>query len=379
MAYRTYCIQCGKSFEAKRVDTKYCSSTCRSRASREANSDSNGQEVSSSNQQGNTDALAILSHPSPAISDERIDIESERVSPDTRPRMLADIYERLERLEQQEVSIERLYTKVASLEAGLTDISEVVSRMKRIENEQLKLDGKVTRLSPSDGTGSPLSRLSEKVDALETRFSPLAGLPERLRMLERRTNEPGDLAGRVEALEARSQAIQRVQRSVTELQAKVDMGLEDARTRRPLDNGGNHRLLEGRVTTLEQRIERVAAVGRSAAPTDDTRFSRFEQRVDRFQPRAQMVPDEDVSGRLFRVERKVVALQQQLEEGSTSGSERNPAVEALGHRIHAVEQNMSELHAGCLRMAYAVRALQGLDNDDDSNAGNGGGWNAYNG
>lgn len=373
MAYRTNCIQCGKSFEAKRVDTKYCSSTCRSRASREANSEPNGQEVSSSNQQENTNVLAILSLPAPADPDERIDIESERVASETRPRMFADIYERLERLEQQEVAIERLFAKVTSLEAGLTDITEVVSRMKRIENEQLKLDGKVSRLSPNDGMGSPLSRLSAKVDALETRFSPLAGLPERLRMLERRTHEPGDLAGRVEALEARSQAIQRVQKSVTELQAKVDMGLEEARTRRPLDNGGNHRLLEGRVTTLEQRIERVAVVGRSVTPPEDTRFSRFESRIDRFQPRVQTAPDEDVSGRLFRVERKVVALQQQLEDGSTSGLDRSPAVEALGNRIHAVEQDMSELHAGCLRMAYAVRALQGLDNEDE-NGGHGGGW-----
>lgn len=340
--YSTICIQCGKSFEGKRVDTKYCSSTCRSRASREANSNASSGEL----------IAGILSESSESIDSPALsfaaatngDTESPAwmASFESRFALLSGMSERMQQLESRAITLDRLQSRLSVIENGMTEIMESEARIKRLETEQAKLETQLARLAP------------------------LAGLPERLKSLERRASESGDVTNRIEALEARSQAIQRIHKMLTELQSRLEAGIEEVRLRKGLDTTTAQRLIEARIAPLEQRVERVSAQSRAMPHSEDPRLLRLEQRLERLQTRVHALPDEDSTGRLTKLERKLAQLQTQFNETSSSDSELEPALSNLNSRLQSVTGDLSALRSECLQMAYAIRELRGYDGEEDA-------------
>jgi len=354
MEFPTMCLQCAKPFEGKRADTKYCSSTCRSRANREANGDGSSSENATMVAGERNEHMVIQSGAKSAGESGGIEYETRIAMLEMRLTSLATTTERLDRLEALSATVDRTQVRLTGMESSLSGLADLAGRFQRVESEQMKL----VRQASTDSASPIATRLSSRLDSLETKLAPLAALPERLRTIEKRGTDSGDPGARVEALEARGQLIQRVQKSVAELQAKVEVGLEETRNRKPVDTGATQRLLEARVAPLEQRVERLAAQARNASSPDDSRIIRIEQRVERLNGQFQAASTDDSSASLLKIERHLVAVRTRLEGLENDPDTNSSTVVALGERVESLSEDLTTLRSQAIGLSHAIEALQ---------------------
>lgn len=350
----TTCMQCGKPFEGKRADTKYCSSTCRSRASREANGEGGSGDGAQSNSLERLETLNMPSAARPGEDSNSIELEARMAMLEMRLTSLTSLASRVESLESLSANVERLQARLKGMESAGSELTDISGRMARIEAEQAKL----ARQAGSETGATQIARITTRLDALDTKVTQLVGLPERLRSLEKRGSDSGELGGRVEALEARGPQIQRLQKSVGELQARLEVGLEESRKARPADSGATQRLIEARVSPIEQRIERLAAQSRTAPAPDDSRVHRLEQRVSRLNAMVESLSTDDENVKITKLERSIVSLRTRLE-----GLENNPdgesgTAEVLGERLDGFADDLSGLRTNMHQLAQAIEILQ---------------------
>ncbi|MFM7200239.1 MAG: hypothetical protein ACKO6N_05560 [Myxococcota bacterium] len=300
----------------------------------------------------------------PGEDSNSIELEARLTMLEMRLTSLSSLTSRVESLESLSANVERLQARLKGMESLANEVSDISGRMGRIEAELAKL----ARQTGSETGATQIARITTRLDALDTKVTPLVGLPERLRTIEKRGNDSGDLGGRVEALEAGGPQIQRLQKSVGELQARLEVGLEESCKARPTDSGTTQRLIEARVSPIEQRIERLVAQSRTAPAPDDSRVHRLEQRVSRLNAMVESLSTDDENVKITKLERSIVSLRTRLE-----GLENNPdgesgTVEVLGERLDGIADELSGIRTNMHQLAQAIEILQdaaGFERNDD--------------